>query len=140
MHEASTLGRGLALLVIAAAVVAVAVPLASGNPDARTQTKPAANIGAGFVELDERVLATPSLVRAFIPTGSRSQKCLVTYGESASDVDGSTVYCGFRTFNRYAGVLVTISLARELEDLQLWLTVYQQGAKRYGYPMLYPGN
>ena len=30
--------------------------------------------------------------------------------------------------NRFAGVLVTLSVAHELEDLQLWLTVYQQCA------------
>lgn len=128
---------GVGLLVVASIVF---VPLAYGWHGAQSESNPAGQIGAGEVAVDESHLLTPSLVRAFVPTGSKSHRCLVTYGESTGGLDGSTVYCGARTLQGVDGVLITISLRDELSDLFLSMTVYQQYAKEYGTPVLYTAN
>lgn len=130
-------GVAVALLVISVAVV---VPLAYGNHGEQNESGPAGLIGAGFVRVNENHLLNPALVRAFVPTGSKSHRCLVTYSESTGGTAGSTLYCGARTVDGVDGLLITISLREELDDLFLSMTVFQQFAKGYGAPVLYEGN
>jgi len=128
---------GVAFIVVLAVAV---VPLAYGSHGAQSEDGPAGMIGAGFVRVNESHLLIPSLARAFVPTGSKSHRCLITYSESTGGADGSTVYCGARTVDGVDGLLITISLREELADLFLSLTVYQQFAKGYGAPVLYTGD
>ena len=125
---------GVAAVVLATAVVA---PFALAELG---ENHPAASIGAGFIQLNETHLLTPNLVRAFVPTKSASQRCLVTFAESSGGTDGSTVYCGARSVNGVEGVLITIILRDSLTDLGLSMTVYQQFAKEYGAPVVYTGD
>jgi len=128
---------GIAIIIVSAIAV---VPLAYANHGVLSEDGPAAQIGAGFVRVNETHLLTPGLVRAFVPTGSKSHRCLITYSESTGGTDGSTLYCGARTVNGVDGLLITISLREELADLFLSLTIYQQFAKGYGSPVLYIGD
>ena len=126
---------GIGLIVVAAVAMA---PLAYSA--ASPEDNPAGQIGAGEVALDESMLSNPSLIRAFIPTGSKSHRCLVTYGETTAVGALSVPFCGARSVNGVDGVLVTIGLTQEVTDLFLSLTVYQQFAKGYGAPVLYTGE
>jgi hypothetical protein len=80
-----------------------------------------------------------ALVRAFIPTGSSTQKCLVTLNETTFVSLGAQVFCGVRTSPTYGtGVLITISYFNSPvpPDYGTSLTLWQQGAKYYGAPVM----
>ena len=126
---------GVAFVVVSAIGV---VPVAYGSHGS-DPSRLAGRIGE--VPLDESVLRTPDLIRAFVPTGSTSHRCLVTFAESTiADALGPAPFCGPRTVGGVNGVLITIHLEEEVSDLYLSLTVYQQFAKTYGAPMLYTGS
>jgi len=126
---------GIAFIVVSAIAVA---PVAYGSHGSQPN-RLAGQIGE--VALDENVLATPDLIRAFVPTGSKSHRCLVTFAESTiADVLGPAPFCGPRTVGGVDGVLITIHLDDEVADLYLSLTVFQQFSKSYGSPMLYRGT
>ena len=77
----STNRRWGAALVVAAAI-AIA-PVAYGSHGSSTNRLTGQ---FGEVALDENVLLTPDLIRAFVPTGSKSHRCLVTFAESRSEM------------------------------------------------------
>ena len=79
-------------------------------------------------------------VRAFNPTSSSSPRCLMTLGESANAaVSGTTLYCGTRNYTGMDGLFVHVFLpARAPPALQISIILYQEGAKAYGTPVLYP--
>jgi hypothetical protein len=123
--------------VVALAVVsAITVPVAYGsvahtpNPVGRM----------GYVSLNESELLTPDLIRAFVPTGSKDQRCLVTFSETTIDSVGPAPFCGARTVNGVEGVLITVPLEEPVDHLYLALTLFQQFAKGYGQPALYTGT
>jgi hypothetical protein len=97
---------------------------------------------AGRVELTSAQRNPVGVIRAFIPTDSSSQKCLVTLNESANAAQtGTTVYCGNRHYLGDDGVLVSIFLPTfPPDDVLFDLTVYQDSARRYGQPVYYPGT
>jgi hypothetical protein len=129
------LRRRLTVLVV---VSAIAAPVAYGSI-ATHSTSPVGQIGS--VSLDERYLLTPDLIRAFVPTGSRDPRCLVTFSESTiGDYTGPAPYCGARTVNGVKGVLISVWLEQPVDDLYLSLTIFQQFAKGYGQPQLYKGT
>jgi hypothetical protein len=80
------------------------------------------------------------VIRAFVPTGSRSVKCLTSLNESNNAVSGIVVFCGEReppAFGGTPGILVSVFFPTPVPpDLVLSLTLYQQGARRYGAPVL----
>ena len=88
----------------------------------------------------------PTEIRAFIPTGSASPKCLVTLAEGITPAGiGSTLFCGTRNYNGVDGIYVHIFLssAVTLPATPVYLlsvTVYQEAAKSYGQPTLYAGT
>jgi len=126
---------GIAFVVVSAIAVA---PVAYGSHGSQPN-RLAGQIGE--VALDESVLATPDLIRAFVPTGSKSHRCLVTFAEATiGDALGPAPFCGPRTVGGVDGVLITIHLNDEAGDLYLSLTVFQQFSKSYGSPMLYRGT
>lgn len=99
-------------------------------------------IGAGNVLLgDEEVTAGGLTVRAFVPTDSLSPNCLTTFSESNFAVPGLTLFCGSRVFNGQKGLLISVFPPQVIPTgLVLSLTVYQQGARGYGSPVLYTGE
>jgi hypothetical protein len=115
---------------------AITVPVAYGSV-ARTPSP----IGrVGYIQLNESELLTSDLVRAFVPTGSKDQRCLVTFSETTVlDSLGPAPFCGARTLNGVEGLLITVPLDGPADHLYLALTVFQQFAKGYGQPTPYPG-
>ena len=79
-------------------------------------------------------------IRAFVPTGSKSVNCLVTFNESNNAVPGMVAFCGERepaAFGSVPGVMVSVFFPQPVPpDLVLSVTLYQQGARRYGAPVL----
>jgi hypothetical protein len=97
-------------------------------------------IGAGHVELNESFLFGPGgfELGAFVPTGSGSDKCLVTLSESDFATPGQTVYCGVRQVDGEFGIFVHVFLPPNFEKpphFVIFLTVYQEFAKEYGQPV-----
>jgi hypothetical protein len=87
-----------------------------------------------------------SVIRAFVPTGSKSVNCLATMNEigTSDPVTGITVFCGEREpfgFGGVPGMLVSVFFPQPPpSDLVLSLTLYQQGAAKYGPPVLCNAN
>jgi len=86
------------------------------------------------------------VIRAFVPTGSKSVNCLATLNEILTDlpVTGITMFCGERepfAFGSTPGMLVSVFFPQPPpQELQLSITLYQQGARSYGAPVLCTGN
>ena len=119
-----------------ALVSAITVPVAYGSV-AHTPSP----IGrVGYIQLNESELLTSDLVRAFVPTGSKDPRCLVTFSETTIDSVGPAPFCGARTMNGVEGLLITVPLEESADHLYLALTVFQQFAKSYGQPTLYAGT
>jgi hypothetical protein len=115
--------------------------VAFGSNQGAEREKGTTKIFAGYIVLTEEHRFNFTEVRAFVPTDSLSPVCLVTLAESDSAVPGQTVYCGRRIVDGVAGVNLHIFYPDELPDQFLvTLTVYQDGAKRYGEPVLYTGE
>lgn len=132
----SSTNRRWGVAFVVAAAIAIA-PVAYGSHGSSTNRLTGQ---LGEVALDENVLLTPDLIRAFVPTGSKSHRCLVTFAESTiGDALGPAPFCGPRTVDGVDGVLITIHLEEEVADLYLSLTVFQQFSKDYGPPVLYRG-
>jgi hypothetical protein len=84
------------------------------------------------------------VIRAFVPTGSRSVECLLTLNESNNAVPGIVSFCGEReppAFGGVPGMLVSVFFPEPVPpDLVLSVTLYQKGARRYGAPVLCTAN
>jgi len=79
-------------------------------------------------------------VRAFVPTGSMSTKCLATLSESNSAVPGITVFCAPREFEGQQGILFSAFFPQPIPSgLFLSATIHQDHAHGYGTPVFYPG-
>jgi hypothetical protein len=136
-QEAMQMLRELRRWVIALAVVsAITVPVAYGSV---THTPSPTGL-MGYVQLNDSELITPDLIRAFVPTGSKDQRCLVTFSETTIDSVGPAPFCGARTVNGVAGLLITIPLEEPVDHVYLAFTVFQQFARSYGPPTLYSGT
>lgn len=98
-------------------------------------------IGAGHVELNETfAFAGGFELGAFVPTGSDSNKCLVTLSESDFAISGTTVYCGVRQVDGQRGIFIHVLLPVPApEHLVMSLTVYQEFARGYGQPVPFRG-
>lgn len=87
-----------------------------------------------------------SVIRAFVPTGSKSVNCLATMNEIGTNAfpTGITVFCGERepfAFGGVPGMLVSVFFPQPApSDLVLSITLYQQGARKYGPPVLCNAN
>lgn len=109
-------------------------------PVAAAQVIPGVPIGAATVILDYSVVAATGNVSAFIPTGSSSNVCLVTLGDSNIYFTGpSPAICIQRTFQGRNGIVIIVIpyFGTLPADMVLRVTVYQQGAHGYGQPVLY---
>jgi hypothetical protein len=127
------------LRLVALALLAVI----AGSGKSSSATSPGTVlIGAGNVLLgDEEVTSGGLTVRAFVPTDSLSPNCLTTFSESNFAVPGLTLFCGARVFDGQKGLLISVFPPQVIPTgLVLSLTVYQQGARGYGTPVLYTGE
>jgi hypothetical protein len=86
------------------------------------------------------------VIRAFVPTGSKSVNCLASLNEIRTNVfpTGITLFCGERepfAFGSVPGVLVSIFFTQPAPpDLTVSVTLYQLGADKYGTPVLCTAN
>ncbi len=118
------------LLVLSVAAVAQQQPAPSQVPGLP--------IGAGLVTLHYTVVNLDGNIDAFIPTGSDSPICLVTFGDGNIYGSGpSPAICAPRTFNDTKGVRIVVIpyFSAFTTPLILNLTVYQLGAHGYGEPV-----
>jgi len=83
------------------------------------------------------------VVRAFVPTGSRSTNCVATLNEMANSAYpfGIVLFCGARQptgLGGIPGVLVSVFFPEPVSPagFALSLTLYQEGAVTYGLPVL----
>jgi hypothetical protein len=87
-----------------------------------------------------------NVIRAFVPTHSKSVNCLTSLNEIGTNIPlpGIVVFCGERepsSFGNIPGVLVSVFFPQTpAPDLVMSVTLYQQGARRYGTPVLCNGN
>ena len=83
-------------------------------------------------------------VRAFVPTGSKSVNCLATFNETNNVQAGTSLFCGERepvAFGGTPGMLVSVFFSQPVTpDFVMSVTLYQQGAKNYGPPVLCTGS
>jgi hypothetical protein len=86
------------------------------------------------------------VIRAFVPTGSKSVNCLATMNEIGADfpLNGIALFCGERqpaAFGNVPGMLVSVFLPQPASpDFVMSVTLWQQGAKSYGAPVLCTGD
>jgi hypothetical protein len=84
------------------------------------------------------------VIRAFLPTGSTSGKCLVTMNDTNNFAFGTVIFCGEREpsgLGSTPGVLVSIFFPSQVvPNFAMAVTVYQEGAKQYGQPVLCTGT
>ena len=80
------------------------------------------------------------VIRAFFPTGSQSQNCLVSLNDTNAESLGMVTFCAQRndqSLGGVSGVLVSVFFPQPpAPGLVLTVTVHQDGARRYGTPVL----
>lgn len=87
-----------------------------------------------------------NVIRAFVPTHSKSVNCLTSLNEIGTSIplNGIVMFCGEREpfgFGNVPGVLVSVFFPQTPDPgLVMSITLYQQGAKRYGTPVLCNAN
>ena len=87
-----------------------------------------------------------NVIRAFVPTHSKSVNCLTSLNEIGTSIplNGIVVFCGERQpfgFGNVPGVLVSVFFPQTPDPgLVMSVTLYQQGARAYGTPVLCNSN
>jgi hypothetical protein len=78
------------------------------------------------------------VIRAFVPTGTTNRNCLMTLGDTTFVALGTITFCAPRNPAVFGeGVLISVFYPQPPPPgLTLSLTLYQEGAKRYGAPVL----
>lgn len=117
-------------------VVAVLVAVGCGS-----RTPSAIGIQSVRATPEFRVPESPSEVALFVETGSQSEHCLATLQESQTQLPVRELFCAHRTATFDGGSTYVEGLwlhaflaADPGEMLDLWVNVYQEGAKSYGTP------
>ena len=84
---------------------------------------------------------SPSEVALFVETGSTSEHCLATLQESQTQLPVQELFCAHRTATFDGGSTYVEGLWLHVfyatdpgKLLDLWVNVYQEGAKSYGAP------
>ncbi len=121
---------GLALLVILFGPVSICL--------ADDDVPFSANVALSNVHLDPNSGGT--VLAAFVLTDSANPNCLVTPGESNNVAIGTVIFCGIRAPSLFAGapgVWIHVFFPYPVvNNLIFTVTVHQNGAKRYGQPVL----
>jgi hypothetical protein len=120
-----------------AGIVLVAV-LATG---CGSSTASAIGIQSVHATPEFRAPESPGEVALFVETGSSSEHCLATLQESQTHAPVRELFCAHRTAtfdggSTYVeGIWLHVFFAADPGDkLDLWVNVYQEGAKSYGAP------
>jgi len=83
------------------------------------------------------------VIRAFVPTGSKSVNCLATLGETNIFPVPNALFCGERepsAFGGVPGILISVFLPQPVSpDFVLSVTLWQKGATQYGATVLCTG-
>jgi hypothetical protein len=123
-----------AVLIVMLFACAVAVEFPNQFATAQTLFQPSTNIN-----LDASyIINGGGTVRAFVPTGSNSPNCLATLNETSFVLSGTQLFCGQRVSPTLgiSGMLITIDYSQTPpSDYATSLTLWQQGAARYGQVM-----
>jgi hypothetical protein len=135
------------LLAFVLAVGAAAFIVAAHQVPAQSipPTNPLLTINTVSLNLTTDQMVDSSTVRAFVPTGSKSGNCLTSLHEINTNFypTGITVFCAERepsAFGGVPGILVSVFLPQPAPpDFAVSVTLYQQGAKSYGNPVLCSG-
>ena len=132
-----TLKRFSYLLVL---VALLAVTLAGIRAQSVSPSHPSIPIGTAYIALNSSHVnpSEGSVIRAFVPTGSVSPKCLATLGDSNFAQAGNVIYCVPRQPSGLGmGVVAVIFFpGMPPNDLVANITLFQEGALRYGTPVL----
>jgi hypothetical protein len=106
---------------------------------------PALTLSTVSLNFSTAQMVDSQTVRAFVPTGSKSVKCLTSMNEIGTNFfpTGITLFCGERepsAFGGVPGMLVSVFLPQPAPpDFVMSVTLYQQGAQKYGAPVLCTG-
>lgn len=141
------------MVVICAAAIAVVglgvslrQPMMAQTPSADTELTRLNTVSLNLTSAQLDPLEGNQVIRAFVPTGSKSVNCLATLNEIGTEIPitGMVLFCGEREPFAYGGVpgmLVSVFFPQPPgPNLVLSLTLYQQGARKYGTPALCNGN
>jgi hypothetical protein len=98
---------------------------------------PAARIALTSAQVDP---SSPLEIKAFIATDSSSVICLTSLAETINAPGLPTVFCGQRNYLGVNGIFIHVFYPAPASNpaLLVSLTVYQEGAQRYGAPVFYP--
>jgi hypothetical protein len=104
-------------------------------------TTPVIGIQAVHATPDLRVPESPSEVAVFMETGSESDRCLATLNELQGASAVRMLFCAPRMASfdggatHVAGIWIHVFFAADPGNgLDMWVNVYQEGAKAYGPP------
>jgi len=89
-----------------------------------------------------RVPGSPAEAALFVETGSESEHCLATLQESQTQLPVQELFCAHRTATfdggstHVEGIWLHVFFPADPgERLDLWISVYQEGATSYGEPV-----
>jgi hypothetical protein len=93
-------------------------------------------IALDYSHIDQTDPTGPNqVIRAFVATGSTSSNCLATLSELSSPQFGIVLYCAARQpsgLGGIPGILISVFFPQPVDpSLVLFVTVHQNGAKRY---------
>jgi hypothetical protein len=139
----TTLWACVAVILSAALAVSFRQPMSAQAGTGESEKAGLNTVSLNFTTAQINSLESNQVVRAFVPTGSTSVNCLVSLNEQNS-TSFPVVFCGERNpsaFGSVPGVLVSVFYPEPVPpDFVLSVTLYQQGAKKYGAPVLCNGN
>jgi hypothetical protein len=135
------------LAVCAVLLVAVALLLAVRQPMFAQEMEESLNtVSFNLTSAQLDPLEGNNVIRAFVPTGSKSHDCLTSLNEIRTDAYPTqiTMFCGEREpsgFGGVPGMLISIFFPQTPPaDLSVGVTLYQKGARHYGTPVLCTAN
>ena len=104
----------------------------------------ASTVGPASIQItaEGRVTGRPTEIALFVETGSASQECLATLQESQARSWVREWFCAHRTASfdggatQVEGIWLHLFFAEDPgDDVGLWVTVSQVGARTYGTPL-----
>jgi hypothetical protein len=136
-----SIAAGAVLLLSAAFVMSSHKP--SVAQTVGSTPNPALTLNTVSLNFTTAQMVDSQTVRAFVPTGSKSVNCLATFNETNNVQAGTILACGERepvAFRSVPGMLITVVFPQPVTpDFVMSVTLYQQGAKSYGPPVLCTG-
>jgi hypothetical protein len=134
--QKTTMVTSIFLVLVAATIVCIQPSIFAQSDDSSSEGSHPDQIFLTNDHLDPN--EGLQVIRAFIPTGTLNQNCLVTMEDTSFVALGTIVYCAPRQpAGLGKGIMVSVFYPEPPPPgLTLRMTVLQQGAKRYGAPVL----